>query len=472
MTSSQDQRGALLVEVAAVEVVASCLGESFSQATCPRRGDSAPDRADRALSVVACADGYVGVAAPTPDDRALLAGLTGLDALADEAAPLAPLLDPWLRNRTRDDVFKAAQLWRLPVVPALSPAEALRDEQSIARGVWSAEPGRPPRASSPFRFTPSQAAAPRSARPGPRPLSDLRVLDLGQVWSGPYCGRLLAGLGARVVKVEAPHRPDGTRPASRRDCQGVFADLNRGKASLALDLTSPAGRGLLLRLAARTDLLLENFSPRVMPNFGLDYPSLAAVNPALIMLSMPAFGADGPWASYVAYGSGLELATGLAARSADGRPEPTSVAYLDYLAGCYGAVGALAAVLARDRSGRGGHLELAQREVACQVLATERSDPPTRPGLLVDPIQVAADPHLAARRLLAEPPAAGRPCYHYARLPFLLHDLPERGTRAAPTFGQDSRRLLRHDLGLAPDDLAVLVRAGVVGVPVRPEATR
>jgi crotonobetainyl-CoA:carnitine CoA-transferase CaiB-like acyl-CoA transferase len=295
------------------------------------------------------------------------------------------------------------------------------------------------------------------------------VLDLGQVWSGPYCGRLLAGLGARVLKLEAPQRPDGTRPASLRDCQGVFADLNRDKSSLTLDLARPAGRELFLRLIAQSDLLLENFSPRVMPNFGLDYPSLAAVNPALLMLSMPAFGASGPWANHVAYGSGLELATGLAAHSTDGRPEPTSVAYLDYLAGCYGAVGALAALLARDQTGRGGHLEVAQREVACQVLATARAEPSARPGLAVDPTQVTADPQLAARGLLAAPPCPGQPCHHYARLPFLLHGLPERRARSAPSFGQDSRRILRRDLGLPSKELAALVRTGVVGAASRAE---
>ena len=112
------------------------------------------------------------------------------------------------------------------------------------------------------------------------PLAGLCVLDLGMVWAGPWCGRLLAALGARVLKVEGPARRDGTRPTAPHACAGAFADLNRGKESLALDLASAAGRDAFLRLVVRADVLLENFSPRVMPNFGLDYATLAEANPA------------------------------------------------------------------------------------------------------------------------------------------------------------------------------------------------
>jgi crotonobetainyl-CoA:carnitine CoA-transferase CaiB-like acyl-CoA transferase len=338
------------------------------------------------------------------------------------------------------------------------------------------------------------------------------VLDLGMVWAGPYCGRLLAGLGAEVIKVEGPRRMDGTRRGGRGDCAGAFGDLNRGKASLVVDLASRAGRELFLRLARRADVVLENYSPRVMPNFGLDYAALARANPRLLMLSLPAFGASGPWRDYVAYGSGLELATGLAPRAADGRPVPAPVAYLDYLAGAYGAVGLLAALLARDRSGGdahlerapqegagqmvdarqeaagqllGAHLELAQREVANQVLAAiaERRDarPPTaiaarssaRPPAAIgerqsrqvlgamegqtvarslaalDPAVLAADRHLAARGLFAPPARAGRACHHYARLPWRLHGVPSRRERPAPAYGADTRRILRRIGGLS-----------------------
>ncbi len=449
----------VLGEVAVREVVAGCLGDLLPRTVCPRRQGAGPP--PQALRVLPCADGYVGVQVTTAHDRQLLAALTGVEDVRAPDADLGALLAPWLRARTRDAVFHAAQAWRLPVVPALSPAEAGEDAQSRARGVWTCAGVR-----SPFRFT-AQAPREPSPRPGATgggaavpPLADLLVLDLGLVWAGPYCGRLLAALGARDINVEGPPRPDGTRPARGAPCGGAFADLNRGKESLVLDLQHPGGRAAFLRLVERADVLLENFSPRVMPNFGLAYPTLAAANPRLLMLSLPAFGATGPWAHYVAYGGGLELVTGLAPRDAQGRPTPAPVAYLDYLAGTYGAAGLLAALLARDRTGRGAHLELAQREVACQVLDAA-GDVPLRPWTL-DPAVLAADSRLRARGLLAPPAPAGEPCHHLDRPPWCLHGVPVPRARPAPPFGAHSRVVLETLAGLTPAEVAALQDAGAV----------
>jgi crotonobetainyl-CoA:carnitine CoA-transferase CaiB-like acyl-CoA transferase len=450
----------VLVEVTVREVVAGCLGDLLPRTVCPRRQGA--DLPRQALQVLPCADGYVGVQVTTAHDRQLLAALTGVEDVRAPDADLGTLLAPWLRARTRDAVFHAAQAWRLPVVPALSPAEAREDAQSRARGVWTCTGVR-----SPFRFTNLGARQPRS-RPKATggggaavpPLADLLVLDLGMVWAGPYCGRLLAALGARVIKVEGPHRPDGTRPARGAPCGGAFADLNRGKESLVLDLQHPGGRAAFLRLVERADVLIENFSPRVMPNFGLAYPTLAAANPRLLMLSLPAFGATGPWAHYVAYGGGLELVTGLAPRDAQGRPIPAPVAYLDYLAGTYGAAGLLAALLARDRTGRGAHLELAQREVACQVLDAA-GDVPLRPWTL-DPAVLAADSRLRARGLLAPPAPAGEPCHHLDRPPWCLHGVPVPRERPAPPFSAHSRVVLETLASLTLAEVAALWDAGAV----------
>jgi crotonobetainyl-CoA:carnitine CoA-transferase CaiB-like acyl-CoA transferase len=295
----------------------------------------------------------------------------------------------------------------------------------------------------------------------------VQVLDLGMVWAGPYCTRLLAALGASVVKIEGPRHPDGTRQARAGECDGVFADLNQGKASLALDLATSEGRELFLRLAAGADIVVENFSPRVMPNFGLDSATLAQPNPALVTLAMPAFGSTGPWANYVAYGSGLELATGLAVRGRDGRPTPAPVPYLDYLAGAYGAAAVLAALLARDRGGLGCHVEVAQREVACQLLSRlQRSAPhPPLPSYgELDAAALAADPNLAARgaaRGLFAAPRLEGPCMHFARAPWRIAEVPARGERPAPALGADSRAVLRA-AGLDDASIDELVAAGIV----------
>ncbi|HLN13014.1 MAG TPA: CoA transferase, partial [bacterium] len=282
------------------------------------------------------------------------------------------------------------------------------------------------------------------------------------VWAGPYCGRLLAGLGATVVKIEAPDRPDGTRFSGTGHCSGTFGDLNRGKASLVIDLAASAGRDVFLRLARGADVVLENHSPRVMPNFGLSWEALSDINPSLLMLSLPAFGSTGPWASYVAYGSGLELATGLASRRPLAPPAPASVPYLDYLAGAYGAVGVLAALIGRD-GGRGGvHVEIAQREVACQVLETVLRGGAWRPFPSADAAVLTAHPQLAALGFLATAPADSAICYHYARPPWQLQVGQIRGERPAPIFGADSVAVLAGLARIDSLEIERLVRDNVI----------
>ena len=245
----------------------------------------------------------------------------------------------------------------------------------------------------------------------------------GMVWAGPYCGRLLAGLGADVIKVEGPARRDGTRPPDGWEgCAGVYADLNRGKSSLVVDLSSEAGRDAFLRTARAVDIVIDSFSPRVMPNLGLDHAALAEANPEIITLAMPAFRSDGPWGSYVAYGSGLELVAGLARRGSDGRPQTAPIPYLDYLSGAYGAIAVLAALIARDRrstdSGLGNmHIELAQHDVARRSQPIASQCLPDR-GAPFDPAALARDPHLIARRLL--PDSASSDCTHVLRPPWLV----------------------------------------------------
>lgn len=426
---SRRQGRGVVGEVAATDVIATCQGDSLTRLTCPRAdqltGADAADRVHRPPEVLRCADGYVGVHVPTDEDRRLLLALTAGEDLVG-----------WVARRSRAEVVDGGQLWRLPVVPVLEPPEVASGE--------------------PFHF-----AWRSGPRPGPLkslgrwPLSGVRVLDLGMVWAGPYCGRLLAGLGARVIKVEGPQRPDGTRRADHA-CQGAFADLNRGKASLVVDLSRADGRDVLLRLVRTADVLIENFSPRVMPNFGLDVDVVWAANPKLVMLSMPAF-ADGDG---VAYGSGLEMAAGLAGWDARGRPLPSDTAYLDYLAGCYGAIGVLAAWLRAEESGGGGHVQVAQREVAAEALALGGARRQPTPGMAVDVGRLAD----RARRsgLLPRGGPAPSGCRHYARLPFRFAGLPRRRESDAPRFGAHTRQVLRREVGLTTAEIEALLASGVV----------
>lgn len=459
------RRTLLRVELSGLEVLASCLGDLLPPALCRRELATSPlaERRPPRIWVVPCADGYVGVSLHSSDQRRYLATLTGVGAVAVEGADVAAALAPWASGRTRDDIFHTAQLWRLPVTPVLRPPEVLTDEQHRARGFWRRDADGVPRAGSPFRLLPARAAtsvARQPKRSSASPLSGIRVLDLGAIWAGPYAGRLLAGLGAEVIKVEAPSRPDGTRRLVHRSrCQGVFADLNRGKTSLVMDLASSEGCQTFLQLVRRADVVVENFSPRVMQNFGLGFAALASENPGLVMLSMPAFGSDGPWSEYVAYGSGLEMAGGLAHwGKGDEPPEVADIPYLDYLSGAYGALGVLAAILQRDVRGTGCHLEVAQRDVAGQLLREPDSGGPF-PG--IDAALLASDPHLAHRGLFAVP-APSAACFHLARLPWRFEGSCARRERPAPRFGAHSRRTLIRLAGRSQAEIDRLMREGLV----------
>ncbi|MGD8418422.1 MAG: CoA transferase, partial [Pseudomonadales bacterium] len=146
------------------------------------------------------------------------------------------------------------------------------------------------------------------------PLAGLKVLDFSRVLAGPFAGRMLSDLGADVVKVEPPEG-DVTRLWGRKvaGLAGYYFQQNAGKRGMCLDLKAPAGRELARRLAARADILIENFRPGVMSRLGLDYATLEGENPGLIMLSISGFGADSPEAGRAAYAPIIHAETGLIA---------------------------------------------------------------------------------------------------------------------------------------------------------------
>jgi formyl-CoA transferase len=187
-------------------------------------------------------------------------------------------------------------------------------------------------------------------------LDGITVLDATQVMAGPYCGMLLADMGARVIKVEPP-AGDSTRTmagAVGHDSP-AFNAVNRGKLSMVLDLAQPAAREVFIHLARSADIVIENYRPGVMGRFGLDYTTLSQVNPALIYASISGHGQTGPWASkgvfdLIAQGlCGLMSVTG----TAGGAPVKVGVPLTDLGAGLFAMIGVLAALHHRSRTGRG-----------------------------------------------------------------------------------------------------------------------
>lgn len=209
------------------------------------------------------------------------------------------------------------------------------------------------------------------------PLAGIRVVDLTRVWAGPLGARILADLGADVVKVEAPNGRGAARGTTRGgqyaagdpgdrpwNRQGSFNKLNRNKQSFVLDLKKPRAHELFLELIAKSDVVMENFSAGTMDDLGLDYEALAAANPSIIYLSMPGYGLTGPYRDYVAYGPSIEPMTGLAhlLGYGDGVPRVTSIALPDATAGTVAASAVMTALWRRETTGLGAFIDLSQHE--------------------------------------------------------------------------------------------------------------
>src|SRR6478735_8851570 len=201
------------------------------------------------------------------------------------------------------------------------------------------------------------------------PLSHLTILDLSRVLAGPWCTQLLADLGATVIKVEKPVTGDDTRawgPPFLKDSGGhdtgeaaYYLACNRGKQSVAIDFTRPEGRDLVLALARDADALVENFKVGGLSRYGLDYPSVASINPRLVYASITGFGQDGPYADRAGYDfiiqgmSGFMSVTGERDDLPGGGPQKAGVAITDLMTGMYASAALLAALAHRDRTGQG-----------------------------------------------------------------------------------------------------------------------
>ncbi len=206
----------------------------------------------------------------------------------------------------------------------------------------------------------------------PYPLAGLRVLEFARVVSGPIAGRMMCDLGADVVKVEPPDG-DLTRRWGevRHGVSGWFFQQNAGKRNMCIDLKASDGPELVRRLVTVTDVLIENYRPGVMHRFGLDYATLAALNPGLVMLSISGFGQNGPDADRQAYAPVVHAESGLIARQAEfdaAWPTDPVLSIADTNAGLHGLIAVLAALRLRDQTGRGQHIDLGMLDA---MLATD-----------------------------------------------------------------------------------------------------
>ena len=218
-------------------------------------------------------------------------------------------------------------------------------------------------------------------------LSHLRVLDLSRILAGPWATQMLGDLGADIIKVERPRTGDDTRgwgppfvdnmtgdaDADAAARSAYFCSVNRNKRSLAIDITSPEGAAILRRLAAESDVLVENFKVGGLAKYGLDYESLRAVNPKLVYCSITGFGQDGPDAHRAGYDFMIQGMGGLMSVTgeADGMPMKIGVALVDVLTGTNAATAILAAVMHAARTGTGQHIDMSLFDVSVASLANQ-----------------------------------------------------------------------------------------------------
>jgi crotonobetainyl-CoA:carnitine CoA-transferase CaiB-like acyl-CoA transferase len=215
-----------------------------------------------------------------------------------------------------------------------------------------------------------------------KPLAGLKVLELARILAGPWAGQTLADLGADVIKVERPGQGDDTRGWGPPFLEGedgerldaaYFHACNRGKRSLAIDFERPEGREIVRRLAARADVLIENFKTGGLAKYGLDYASLKAINPQLVYCSITGFGHHGPYAPRAGYDFIVQGMGGVMELTGEpgGEPQKIGVAFADIFTGVYAVVAIQAALIRRAISGLGGEIDMALLDTQVSVLANQ-----------------------------------------------------------------------------------------------------
>nr|WP_246586972.1 CaiB/BaiF CoA-transferase family protein [Stakelama flava] len=215
-----------------------------------------------------------------------------------------------------------------------------------------------------------------------KPLAGIRVIELARILAGPWCGQLLADLGAEVIKVERPGAGDDTRhwgppflhgPDGENLDAAYFHAANRGKTARAIDITSAKGQAQIRALVADADVVIENYKVGGLAKYGLDHDSLTRVNPKLITCSITGFGQTGPYAHRAGYDFIIQGMGGIMSLTGepDGAPQKAGIAYADIFTGVYSAVAILAALRRRDSEGTGAHIDMALLDTQVAVLANQ-----------------------------------------------------------------------------------------------------
>ncbi len=400
-----------LVDVSMLEALAMCLTyypvtfhDQLGRPMRKRRFVPSP-------GVGAARDGLVGLGCGTGQQWLDFCVMVGHPEWMDDPSlflnrtALAPTIDAWIAGHTVTEVLDLASAFRIPNAPIADGSNITTFEHFRERGTFvanardgAANP-RPPFRLGAARLRPP-APAPRlgehsidaafegearggvgmTATPRALPFEGLRVLDMTSYWAGPLTGHLLALLGAEVIHLESATRPDGARlvggvPQTEDrfwERGPIFAALNTNKKSLTIDFSDRRGIDLLRRFIATCDVLVENYTPRVLDHLGLDYETLRADRPDLVMLRMPGFGLDGPWRELSAFAFVIEDASGLTGLT--GHPdllpfEPYCVG--DPNAGLHALFGLMLALQHRERTGEGGLVEAAMVDAAVSVAAEQ-----------------------------------------------------------------------------------------------------
>lgn len=413
---SADATGIVEVDVSVLESLLSTLPYPMLLAEKMRNlGMPANTRSAPMMGIVRAADGWLGINCLTGQHWLDACAMLGLPEYGEQQIEImlgGPQRDeffakaePWLLERTVAEIVELSQAMRIPAAPVNDGATVLECGQYLERGFFvdgGGDDWRFRRPGAPFRLTKSPMPPPRPApslgavaagtgnaitphRPRlethvkpAMPLADIKVLDLTTFWAGAYLTCYLGAFGADIVKVESIQRPDGFRYSGAwahegerwYERSGMWQATNLNKRDITLDLTSAAGRDLVRRLVRDADVVVENFSPRVIEHFGLDYESLVEIKPDAIFVRMPGYGLEGPWRDYVGWALNFEQTAGMSAVTgyADG-PPCNLQGPADPIVGVHAGIALLAALEQRRRTGEGQLIEVAQIEVTAGVTA-------------------------------------------------------------------------------------------------------